>query len=181
MGCCRQIEPFSISGESREYHPVSSSVLGPRGSNPSALSMAPSIITRTKCFFFLVWLLFLTCVYFWLGLCCRAWAFSSSRVWASQCSGLSLHRAQALGHKGFRSHGPRAWLLRSMWGLPRPGIEPVSPAAAGRFLTAGPPEKSKGSILNSSGRPRACPLTPVWKQSGVYVDVLEAPLWSALE
>ena len=52
MGCCRQIEPFSISGESREYHPVSSSVLGPRGSNPSALSMAPSIITRTKCFFF---------------------------------------------------------------------------------------------------------------------------------
>ena len=28
-----------------------------------------------------------------------------------------------------------------MWNLPRPGIEPMSPALAGRFLTTGPPEK----------------------------------------
>ena len=26
-----------------------------------------------------------------------------------------------------------------MWGLPRPGIEPVFPAMAGIFLTTGPP------------------------------------------
>ena len=29
-----------------------------------------------------------------------------------------------------------------MWNLPELGIEPVSPALAGRFLTTGPPEKS---------------------------------------
>ena len=35
-----------------------------------------------------------------------------------------------------------AWLLHSIWDLPKLGIEPVSPALAGRFLTSGPPEKS---------------------------------------
>ena len=29
-----------------------------------------------------------------------------------------------------------------MWGLPGPGIEPMSPALAGRFFTTAPPEKS---------------------------------------
>ena len=28
-----------------------------------------------------------------------------------------------------------------MWDLPRPGLEPVSPALAGRFLTTAPPRK----------------------------------------
>jgi len=28
-----------------------------------------------------------------------------------------------------------------MWNLPRPGIKPMSPALAGRFLTTEPPEK----------------------------------------
>ena len=39
------------------------------------------------------------------------------------------------------SCGSRAWLLRGMWDLPRPGLEPVSPALAGRFLTTAPPGK----------------------------------------
>ena len=30
-----------------------------------------------------------------------------------------------------------------MWNLPRPGIEPVSPVLAGRFLTTGMPGKPK--------------------------------------
>ena len=33
--------------------------------------------------------------------------------------------------------------LCDVWNLPRPGIEPVSPACAGRFLTSGPPGKSQ--------------------------------------
>ena len=60
----------------------------------------------------------------------------------------------ALGHAGFSSCGlwalerrlsscgTRALLLRSMWDLPRPGIEPMSPALAGGFLTTVPPRKS---------------------------------------
>ena len=44
--------------------------------------------------------------------------------------------------------GSRAQLLRGMWDLPRPGLEPVSPALAGRFSTTAPPGKSKSHLLN---------------------------------
>ena len=37
--------------------------------------------------------------------------------------------------------GSRAQLLRGMWDLPRPGLEPASPALAGRFSTTVPPGK----------------------------------------
>ena len=37
--------------------------------------------------------------------------------------------------------GSRAQLLRGMWDLPRPGLEPVSPALAGRFSTTASPGK----------------------------------------
>ena len=37
--------------------------------------------------------------------------------------------------------GSQAQLLRGMWDLPRPGLEPVSPALAGRFSTTVPPGK----------------------------------------
>ena len=37
--------------------------------------------------------------------------------------------------------GSRAQLLRGMWDLPRPGLEPVSPASAGRLSTTAPPGK----------------------------------------
>ena len=41
-----------------------------------------------------------------------------------------------------------AWgeLLRGMWDLPGPGIEPVSPALAGRFFATGPPGKSLSCV-----------------------------------
>ena len=37
--------------------------------------------------------------------------------------------------------GPRAQLLRGMWDPPRPGLEPMSPALAGRLSTTAPPGK----------------------------------------
>ena len=37
--------------------------------------------------------------------------------------------------------GSWALLLHGMWDLPRPGIEPMSPALAGRFSTTAPPGK----------------------------------------
>ena len=39
------------------------------------------------------------------------------------------------------SCGSRAQLLRGMWDLPRPGLEPMSPALVGRFSTTVPPGK----------------------------------------
>ena len=73
-------------------------------------------------------------------LCCGAWA--------SHCGGFSCCRARALGTwasvvvaQGLSSCGARTQLLRSMWDLPGPELEPVSPALAGRFLTTVPPGK----------------------------------------
>ena len=34
-----------------------------------------------------------------------------------------------------------------MWDLPRPGLEPVSPALAGRFSTAAPPGKPQMALF----------------------------------
>ena len=55
------------------------------------------------------------------------------------------HRLQA---RRLSSCGSRAWLLRGMWDLPRPGLEPVSPALAGRFSTTAPPGKP-GNTFNT--------------------------------
>ena len=39
-------------------------------------------------------------------------------------------------------------MLQGMWDLPGPGLEPVSPALAGGFLTTAPPRKSTIVIFN---------------------------------
>ena len=66
---------------------------------------------------------------------------SSCSAQASHHCGFSCCRAWGLGH-GLSSRGTRAKLLCSMWDLRRTGMEPKSPALAGRFLTTGPPGKS---------------------------------------
>ena len=43
--------------------------------------------------------------------------------------------------------GSRDQLLRGMWDPPRPGLEPVFPALAGRFSTTAPPGKPCLGIL----------------------------------
>ena len=43
--------------------------------------------------------------------------------------------------------GSRAQLLRGMWGPPRPGPEPMSPASAGRLSTTAPPGKPYLALL----------------------------------
>ena len=48
------------------------------------------------------------------------------------------HRLQT---RRLSSCGSRAQLLRGMWDLPRPGLEPVSLALAGRLSTTAPPGK----------------------------------------
>ena len=97
-----------------------------------------------------------------LGLCCCLWAFSSCSKRGQffvevsglhiavaslvaehglQACGLSSCGSRALEHR-LGSCGTRAQLLRGMWDLPGPGIEPASPALAGGFLTTVPPGKS---------------------------------------
>ena len=54
--------------------------------------------------------------------------------------GLSSCGSWALEH-WLCSCGAQHSLLHGKWDLPEPGIEPVSPAIAGRFLTTGLPGK----------------------------------------
>ena len=64
----------------------------------------------------------------------------------SRHAGFSSCGSQAL-ERGLSSCGSRAQLLRSMWDLPGPGLKPVSPALAGRFLTTAPPGKHLSRFL----------------------------------
>ena len=79
---------------------------------------------------------------------------SSCGVWVSHCGGFSYCRTQALGTRastlavcGLSSCGTWAELFPDMWDLPGPGIEPVSPALAGRFLTTEVPGKPLMPLL----------------------------------
>ena len=84
-----------------------------------------------------------------LGLRFCARAFSSCGKWGPlfiamrgpltiAASLVAEHRLQTCR---LSNCGSRAQSLRGMWDLPRPGLEPVSPALAGRFSTTAPPGK----------------------------------------
>ena len=73
--------------------------------------------------------------------CCGARALGAQASVVVAC-GLSSCGSWALEHR-LSSCGARAYLLRSMWDPPGPGLEPVSPAFAGGFLTTAPPGKSQ--------------------------------------
>ena len=63
-------------------------------------------------------------------------------VWASVVAARRLSNcgSQTVEHR-LSSCGARAYLLRGMWDLLGPGLEPTSPALAGGFLTTAPPGK----------------------------------------
>ena len=71
--------------------------------------------------------------------CCRACALGM------QASVVVAHRLSSCGLRGLEhrlsSCDERAQLLRTMWDLPRPGLEPMSPALVGGVLTTAPPGK----------------------------------------
>ena len=127
-----------------------------------------------------IWLFYFICLLFLavLGLRCCARSFLWLRraaatlrcgAWASHCDGFSCCRAQALGawapvvvahglsscgswaveHR-LSSCGAWAQLLHGIWDLPRPGLEPMSPALAGELLTTVPPGKPEVVFLKNT-------------------------------
>ena len=105
-------------------------------------------------FFFKPFLQHFLILFIYLFLLC--WVFVSLRglslvvasggLSSSRCAGLSTIAASlAVEHRlqtrRLSNCGSRTQLLRGMWDLPRPGLEPMSPALAGRFSTAAPPGK----------------------------------------
>ena len=91
-----------------------------------------------------------------LGLRFCARAFSSCGEWGPLFIAVrrpltiaaSLVAEHGLQMRRLSSCGSRAQLLRGMWDLPRPGLEPVSPALAGGPSTTVPPGKPYRSFLN---------------------------------
>ena len=83
---------------------------------------------------------------------------SSCGEQASHCSGFSRCGAWALGHSSFsschtwglNSCGTQVQLLRGMWDLHNPGIEPMSPALAGGFFITDPLGKLLSFILHEN-------------------------------
>ena len=72
---------------------------------------------------------------------------------SSRCAGLSLSRPlleRRLQTRRLSSCGSQAQLLRCMWDLPRPGLEPVSPALAGRFSATAPPGKPPSLLFKKN-------------------------------
>ena len=92
---------------------------------------------------------------FELGFCARA--FPSCGEWGPLfimvCGPLTVAASPVVEHKlqtrRLSSCGSRAQLLRGMWDLPRPGLEPVSPALAGRLSTTAPPGKPNCVFLST--------------------------------
>ena len=112
-------------------------------------------LSQASSFFFFFNFIYLF-IYFWL-----CWVFvsvqglslvaASGSHSSSRCAGLSLSRPLVAEHRlqprRLSNCGSRAHLLHGMWDPPRPGLEPVSPALAGRFSTTAPPGKPRGSFL----------------------------------
>ena len=81
---------------------------------------------------------------------------------------LTVAASRVAGHRlqtcRLSNCGSRAQLLRGMWDPPRPGLEPVSPALAGRFSITAPPGKPPAFHFLKS-------LISLWKKLPVRADL----------
>ena len=77
-----------------------------------------------------------------LRFCARAFSSCGERgpLFIAVRGPLTIAASLVAEHR-LRRCGSRAQLLRGMWDLPRPGLEPVSPALAGGLSTTAPPGK----------------------------------------
>ena len=84
---------------------------------------------------------------------CGGFSCCEARALGAQASVVVAHGLSSCGSRALErrlsSCGARALLLRGMWDLPGPGLEPVSPALAGGFLTTVPPGKPHGCFLKN--------------------------------
>ena len=121
------------------------------------------ILLNASSLFFFIFLkkftfFFYLCIYLFmtvLGLRFSARAFSNCGKWGPLFIAVrgpptiaaplvAEHRLQT---RRLSNCGSRAQLLRGMWDPPRPGLEPVSPALAGRLSTTAPPGKPASSLF----------------------------------
>ena len=125
-------------------------------------------------YFIYFWLRWVFVAEHWLSVVAASRGYSSLRCvgfslrWLliTECS-LQACSLQQLWHAGsvvvalrLSSCGARAQLLCGIWDLPGPGLEPVSPALAGGFLTTAPP-----------GKPPISQKSLVWQIFKYYIHI----------
>ena len=108
-------------------------------------------------FFFLIYLFFyLFMAVLGLHFCARASSSCGKRgpLLIAVCGPLTIAASLVAEHRlqtrRLSNCGSWAQLLRGMWDLPRPGLEPMSPALAGRLSTTAPPGKPCFPLLPAS-------------------------------
>ena len=118
----------------------------------SPVQCSPFFFLNAFLFFFLIYFyLYLFLAVLGLRFCARAFSSCGKRgplfiaVRGPLTIVASLVAEHRLQTRRLSSCGTRAELLRGMWDLPRPGLEPASPALAGRFSTTAPPGKPSPS------------------------------------
>ena len=88
-----------------------------------------------------------------LRFCARAFSSCGKRgpLFIAVCGPLTIAASLVAEHRlqtrRLSNCGSQAQLLRGTWDLPRLGLEPVSPALAGRFSTTAPPGKPWMSVF----------------------------------
>ena len=108
------------------------------------LSNIPLYICATSFFYFFKFLAVLG-----LHFCARAFCSCGERgsLFIAVCGPLTITASLVAEHRlqtrRLSNCGSRAQLLRGMWDLPIPGLEPMFPALAGRFSTTAPPGKPR--------------------------------------
>ena len=110
-------------------------------------------IFRLVLFLFIFIFIYLFMALLGLRFCARAFSSCGKRgplfimVRVPLIIAASLVAEHRLQTRRLSNCGSRAQLLRSMWDLPRPGVEPVSPALADRFSTTAPPGKPQYGVF----------------------------------
>ena len=106
--------------------------------------------------FFFFFLIYLFMAVLGLRFCARAFSSCGERgpLFIAVCGPLTIAASLVAEHRlqmrRLSNCGSRAQLLRGMWDRPRPGLEPMSPALAGRFSTTAPPGKPQFHFLNTA-------------------------------
>ena len=119
-----------------------------------------------------------------LGLRFCARVFSSCGEWGplfiAVCGPLTIVASLVAEHRlqtrRLSNCGSRAQLLCGMWDPPRPGLEPMSPALAGRLSTTAPPGKPLDVVLLIHGHNMvAVYFSPTSQPIHVYLNGYGSP------
>ena len=125
---------------------------------------APMPRARALFFFLIIIYLFIFLAVLGLSFCVRAFSSCVKRgplfitVHGPLTIAASLTAEHRLQTRRLSNCGSRAQSLRGMWDPPRPGLEPASPALAGRFPTTAPPGKPEPVLFNKRSHYNEKPL-----------------------